>query len=166
MKRLLTALAALLLLIVTAAPASAEVERIPIEVETEVVGIVDFGSYSETGQVIHVVDIVWLFNGTGHDLFEGELYTTLSFTANRVTGKGAGHGTFVALSSNYPDSGWEGTLLTKYENFDFNTGFGDLTTDSVSHGFGAFEGMQMRLESGAEGGLVGEILIPPSAPGV
>ena len=162
MRRLSLVAAALALLLgLSAAPAWAGVDRIPVSGISYPTGTVfDPGVRWVSGNTRHIRD--WSYEmrvlGTaaeGNQYMDGYLVLdSLNNNINCLTGTGIAWGDFTWTSDQDPNSGWIGTSVGDYSgvvcgptpNMDFES-----TSRSVAIGFGQFEGLQLRMQDVYEG---------------
>ena len=148
--------AAAMLAAIMSAPATAEVDRIPVTGTAYQTGVVfDLGVLWVTGNVQHLRDRSFEIrvDGTGTDgnqYVDGYLiFDSFHNNINCLTGIGNAWGEFTWISDLDEDSGWLGTSTGDYSGFvcgwppnlDFES-----TSRLVATGFGQFEGLQLRFE--------------------
>ena len=164
MRRIVRILVVLGVLVSTnAAPAAASVDETPVSAVGWMAEIYEFTS-SFTGPVVHE-HLEGLMRVVGHEYLSGSVQITVDNEINYSVGTGHLQSHWTSYSDAFDESGWTGISSGKW-----SISLEGYVVESrlVGAGFGAFEGMQLRLDDLASSSLPvhvfeGEVLIAPSA---
>ena len=147
-------IAAMLLAVTIAVPASASVDRIPVSLDAYNTGVVfDWGYWWDSGNMYHARDLsIELRTDStgveGHEYVNGYIvFESMDRDINCLTGKGTLRTEFTWTSDLDEDSGWIGTSIGHFSGYncvwppDYEW---TIETNVVAHGFGQFEGLEYR----------------------